>query len=256
MPHDDYIRYDASVEAIQPDEAAISAEILASIGRVMQHVFNLRQHAVRQAHAKSQGVLKGELAVYPDLPAHLRQGLFAEPKTYDVIVRLSSAPGDIQSDRAPSNSGMAIKVLGVEGPKADAADASRNQDFLLVNNPVYFGDVGGLLEAAADPRKAGRHARGDPAGGRSHRARREGLASAPSASPARCCSPRWRPRAIIILGETFHSMASLRFGDYIAKLSAAPLSHSVRALTGISAHGCDSAQRDCVTEFFRRRRPI
>jgi hypothetical protein len=35
-----------------------------------------------------------------------------------------------------------------------------------------------------------------------------------------------------ILGETFHSMAALRYGDYIAKLSVAPLSESVCTLTG------------------------
>ena len=54
-----------------------------------------------------------------------------------------------------------------------------------------------------------------------------------------------------ILGETFHSMAALRFGSYVAKLSTAPLSESVRSLTGTPVPETDSALRDLVVDFFR-----
>ena len=120
-----YVRYDPSVEVEQPDEDALTRNILASIARLNQEVFDFHRHAVRQAHAKSHGVLKGELTVYPGLPPHLRQGLFATPKTYPVIIRFSTAPGNIQSDNVPSNCGMAIKALGVAGLKADPDDASQ-----------------------------------------------------------------------------------------------------------------------------------
>ena len=55
-----------------------------------------------------------------------------------------------------------------------------------------------------------------------------------------------------ILGETFFSMAAVRYGDYVAKLCAAPLSENVRALTGqlIDNDGGDSALRDLVVGFF------
>ncbi|MFI6317150.1 hypothetical protein ACIBG8_06510 [Nonomuraea sp. NPDC050556] len=57
-----------------------------------------------------------------------------------------------------------------------------------------------------------------------------------------------------ILGETFHSMAAIRYGDHVAKISAAPRSASVRALTGgpISRKAGESALRDLVTAFFAR----
>ena len=56
-----------------------------------------------------------------------------------------------------------------------------------------------------------------------------------------------------ILGETFHSMAALRYGAYIAKLSAAPLSKSVSDLTDRPVEGAlgDDALRDMVVDFFR-----
>ena len=60
---------------------------------------------MRDAHAKSHGFLKGELVV-PELPEHLRQGLFARPATYSMVIRLSSAPGDIHSDTIPAPRGM------------------------------------------------------------------------------------------------------------------------------------------------------
>jgi hypothetical protein len=50
--------------------------------------------AVRTSHAKAHGLLKGELRIIDGLPEELRQGLFAAPRTYPVIVRLAHVPGD------------------------------------------------------------------------------------------------------------------------------------------------------------------
>jgi hypothetical protein len=56
-----------------------------------------------------------------------------------------------------------------------------------------------------------------------------------------------------LLGETYHSMAAIRFGVHIAKISAAPLSANVRALTGKQIDDVgDSTMRDLVAEHFRR----
>src|SRR5271168_3961537 len=112
-----YLRYTDFIERIQPDEGELTELIVASMGRVNRKIFDKHRHALRDAHAKSHGILKGELEVYPDLPQHLSQGIFAMPNRYPVIVRLSTAPGDLQSDRIPALYGMAIKVLGVAGNK-------------------------------------------------------------------------------------------------------------------------------------------
>ncbi|WP_430913866.1 hypothetical protein [Methylobacterium sp. sgz302541] len=95
---DTYLRYAPDVEVRDPNEDALTAEILDIMAAT-------NRCAVRDAHAKSHGILKGELVV-PDLPEHLRQGLFSRPATYPVVIRLSSAPGDIHSDTIPAPRGM------------------------------------------------------------------------------------------------------------------------------------------------------
>jgi hypothetical protein len=83
------------------------------------------------------------LIINEQLPPYLRQGLFAEPRSFPVIARLSSAPGDIQSDCVPTPRGLALKILGVPGPMVDGSPSSiPNQDWLLVNAPaIPFGDI-------------------------------------------------------------------------------------------------------------------
>jgi hypothetical protein len=250
----DYLKYADSIEQAQPDEARLIDEIVASMGKLNLTVFERHRHATRDAHAKSHGILKGELVIDPGLPAHLAQGLFAKPGRYDVIIRLSSAPGDIHSDKLPTLRGMAIKVLGVEGERLLAGDAGRNQDFLMVSAPtIPFGNVKAyldaqrtleLLETVPDTlQEAGAAlARGaksvmDAVG-----------VDAPAAVDA-LATPNDH-----ILGLTFHSMAAIRFGDHVAKFSVGPSSPEARALTGVSL-GYDaafSAQRDAVVGFFQR----
>jgi hypothetical protein len=52
---------------------------------------------------------------------------------------------------------------------------------------------------------------------------------------------------------TYHSVAALRFGDYVAKLSATPLSANVKALTGQKAAVVgNTTMRDFIVDHFRR----
>jgi hypothetical protein len=232
MGDSNYLPYSDSIE-----------QIVASMGRTNRKIFDKHRHAVRDAHAKSHGILKGELEVYPDLPQHLRQGVFAMPKRYPVIVRLSTAPGDLQSDRVPALHGMAIKVLGIPGNKVLSDDEGHNQDLLLVSYPVMpFGNVASywafqqimekLAESPPEPDTT------------------EKSSDAASMLPASLRAVAAVPYSHI-LGETFHSMAALRFGAYVAKISAAPLSESVRSLKGTPVPDGDSALRDLVVDFFR-----
>src|SRR5690242_12833873 len=113
MPRDGYLLYEPSIEQPRPDEAETIRTILASIERTNESSFKKHHRGIRQQHAKGQGYLRGELIVHDNLPDHLRQGMFASPGTYPIIVRLSTAFGDIRSDRIRAPRGMAIKVLGV-----------------------------------------------------------------------------------------------------------------------------------------------
>jgi hypothetical protein len=245
-----YLLYEASVEQIPPEEDQTIKAILDSIGRTNVASFNKHHHGIRQQHAKGQGFLKGELTVYGDLPEHLRQGMFAAPRTYPVIVRLSTALGDVRSDRIRVPRGMAIKVLGVEGLKALLEDTSANQDFLLVNHKTYFSNAAAYLglqrSFELQPflpdialRGAGLLARGikrlcDSAGVATPMAL-QGIAEAGNN----------------ILGETFHSEAAIRYGAHIARIRAVPVSEPLRKLTGTPVDSDDDALLNFVVGYFQ-----
>ncbi|WP_448639735.1 catalase family protein [Geodermatophilus sp. URMC 63] len=246
-----YVRYRADLEQPFPDEDELVRRIGRAMERANRQVAAKRRHGLRDAHAKSHGVLAGELRVEPDLPAHLAQGLFAAPRSYPVIVRFSTLPGDLRSDQVPGPRGMAIKVIGVDGPRV-LDDGATTQDLLLVNHPTLpFGTVG---EYAKLQKQLEREPRESDLRQRSVRflARMAARVSAPLRLPL-----PWFVEALTtpnhhILGETFHSMAALRYGDHVAKISAAPLSEDVRALTGrrVGRRAGDSALRDLVADFF------
>lgn len=251
---DHYIRYGESIETIQPDEAKLIDKVVASMSRVGQSVCDKHRHASRNAHAKSHGILTGVLTVYDNLPPHLQQGMFREPGIYPIVVRFSSAPGDLHSDRVPAPKGMAIKVIGVEGRKVLAGHEDEvTQDFLLVNHPVIpFGDIASywqvqqIAETHTDDSEAAQIAIAALAKGA---AKVLNLAGVENHALENIGIAHHH-----ILGETFHSMAALRFGDYVAKISVAPLSKAVRALTGQSydPDHSPSVVRDQVTEFFKK----
>jgi hypothetical protein len=54
--------------------------------------------SVRISHAKAFGPLKGRLIVADNLAPELAQSLFAQPGTYPVLVKLTTAPGEITND--------------------------------------------------------------------------------------------------------------------------------------------------------------
>jgi len=93
-----FVRYSGGVETIPDNEAAISDEIVATLLDIAKKVGERQRHTVRAVHAKSNGLVKVEGAVLPDLREELRQGLFAKPASYNAVMRFSSEPGDVLSD--------------------------------------------------------------------------------------------------------------------------------------------------------------
>ncbi|MGY8661721.1 catalase family protein [Bradyrhizobium sp. UFLA05-109] len=249
MAADQYVRYDPSVEQPSPEEADAVRDIVASIERTSDATFKRFHHGIRQQHAKGVGFLRGELTVYDNLPAHLRQGLFAKPARHPIIVRLSTAFG-LKSDRVRAPRGMAIKVLGVSGDKALADDTSTNQDFLLVNHPSYMADAKAYLAAQ---RNVERNLNTPDVGFRivGFFSRIAITVSNATGAPIPLLAKALGDPGNNILGETFHTEGTLRFGDYIARIRAVPVSDAVRRLTGQPSHDGDEIVRDSVTEFFR-----
>lgn len=243
------ISYSDDIETIAPDEARITAEIVARMAATQAEHADQHRHAHRDAHAKSHAILTGRMTVLPDLPPELAQGIFVPGAEYQVVARLSSAPGDIHSDQIPAPRGFALKVLGVPGARLVPDLGGANQDVLMVNFPVLaFGTVQkykkmlALLERNANAPDAFQKLVAAAARGA------EDVVEALGGTPGATLQGLARDNANM-LGETFHTQAAIRFGDHIAKLSLAP-EGEVAQLTGQSVGEGFSAMRDAVSAYF------
>lgn len=100
-----------------------------------------RQHkpVKRGEHAKPHGCVRAKFEVLPNLPEHLRVGIFATPKVYSSFVRFSNGNSRTRSDTQGDGRGMAIKLLDVPGTKVLPGETdATTQDFILINDPVFF----------------------------------------------------------------------------------------------------------------------
>ena len=146
-------------EQIPPGESAMTQDIIQTAIRIVdQHREGTRY--LRDAHAKAHGCVMAEVQVPSDLPAPLRQGVFAEPgKTWQATIRLSNGNAYPQFDSLRDARGMAIKLLDVPGRQLLADRQSKGeQDFVMFNHPNFFvSDVAEYRQnvaAQADGKKA------------------------------------------------------------------------------------------------------
>ncbi|WP_460115461.1 catalase family protein [Pseudomonas sp. H2_D02] len=146
-------------EQIPPGESAMTQDIIQTAIRIVdQHREGTRY--LRDAHAKAHGCVMAEVQVPGDLPAPLRQGVFAEPgKTWQATIRLSNGNAYPQFDSLRDARGMAIKLLDVPGKQLLADRQSQGeQDFVMFNHPNFFvSDVAEYRQnvaAQADGKKA------------------------------------------------------------------------------------------------------
>ena len=85
------------MEQPRADEERDIERIVRALHGNNEYAFRKYKCGVRDVHAKSHGILRGTLEVLPDLPNELAQGVFATPRKYPVISRLSSTSGAIRS---------------------------------------------------------------------------------------------------------------------------------------------------------------
>ena len=252
MAERSYLRYAPDIERPAPDEHVVFDEI----SRTMQHITRTMaahyRHAYRPVHAKSHGVLVGTLEVLPGLPEPLAQGLFAQPGSYPVVMRFSTNPGDLLADNVSSPRGLAVKVLNVEGAMLESNAGATTQDFVCVNanafaapDPAGFLETLKLLDNTLLLPEGVKHA--VSVGAQAANAVLK-LAHIPSAALESLGAP-----ATHILGESFSTVAPLRYGGYVAKIGFAPESANLRELTGKHVDlGADyNALEEIIKTFFR-----
>jgi len=102
---------------------------------------------LRGVHPKSHGCVKATFTINADIAPEFQVGLFAEAgKQFDAIIRFSNAAALVSPDSAVNSKtneiehgsrGMAIKVLNVGGEVLTDDNGAHNQDFLMINQPVF-----------------------------------------------------------------------------------------------------------------------
>jgi hypothetical protein len=248
------VRYSPLVERPVADEAKTTQGLIAVNRYINEKTFADGGHAIRSVHAKSHGILCGYLEVNSDLPHDLAQGLFSKPSRYPVVMRFSTIPGDILDDSVSVPRGLAIKIVGVRGERLEGSEGDVTQDLLLINGPAFgapnpkkFLSIVSLLARTTN--------------------RARGLKKLLSAVMRQVqkviVAITGRPNGTVatlgghpethILGETYYSQAPLRFGDYIAKISVAPISPGLTALVQapLNVNGVPNGPREAVVEFFK-----
>ena len=126
----------------RPDENEVAQKIIKLMEEQM--VKNTRGRMLRDVHSKCHGCVQAEFIVEPNLPDELRVGVFKEARSFPAFIRFSNAGGlapiagtapDIRLDAR----GMAIKLIGVEGPKLlEQEKDAQTQDFLLFTPNIFF----------------------------------------------------------------------------------------------------------------------
>jgi hypothetical protein len=248
----DPVRYQASYETGEADEAQTTANLIETIEKIQRKVHADGGHAARGVHAKSHGLLRGELHILDRLPPVLTQGLFASPATYPVVLRFSTMPGDILDDAVSTPRGLAVKVVGVKGERLDGSQGDVTQDFVLVNGPAFakptaksFAATLKLLAATTDRAEGLKKVVSSVTRGA------EKLLESVGGQSATLAALGGQPETHL-LGETYYSQVPILFGDYMAKIAVAPVSSELLKLVKLPLdfRGDRDALRSAVLNFF------
>ena len=134
------------------DEPEIAQKIIRLMEDQMAKNFPTGR-TLRDVHSKGHGCVTAEFIVEPGLPDELRVGVFKEARKFPAFIRFSNAGGlakigGTARDIRPDARGMAIKLIGVEGPKIlEQERDEKTHDFLLFTPNVFFtADPGGFYD--------------------------------------------------------------------------------------------------------------
>ena len=76
--------YQPNFEVPEEEEAQTREALATSLRGISESTFENSGHATRSVHAKSHGLLIGEMQVLDNLPPYLAQGIFAKATSYPV----------------------------------------------------------------------------------------------------------------------------------------------------------------------------
>jgi hypothetical protein len=248
------VPYAPGFEPPEDDEAQTAFDLQTTMRSISTKTYEDSGRALRSVHAKTHGLLVGELVVEAGLSETYAQGLFARPGTYPVVMRLSTTPGDVLPDDVSTPRGMAIKVVGVTGPRVEGSENDVTQDFVLVNGPVFASStakqfLGGAKLLAATTDKAPNLKRLFSAAARGAERALEAAGGQSGTLKALGGHPETHP-----LGDTYYSQVPILYGAYMAKVQVAPASPALTALTDspVDLKDRPDGLRDAVVAHFAR----
>ena len=119
-----------------PDEEAWVDSIIASFEKQMRLLWKPGGFE-RGGNTKTHGIVRAEFIVHDNLPAELRHGIYAQPRSYRAWVRFSGPGPYITPDIDDVGfMSMSIKLMGVPGPKL-MEEEKFTQDMTGVSTPTF-----------------------------------------------------------------------------------------------------------------------
>jgi hypothetical protein len=227
-----FVKYTPDIETADP---GFDESLRLVIGRTEQYIAQSvtsegTGRAVRDAHAKGYGLVRGEVEILGQLPAEYAQGIYATPGRHDALIRFSNGSPHAGADAGLGGAtGLALKIFGIAGPALlDDEPDTGTFDYANINAPVFFCNTVEdylfiqqlFVEAQAyfAQGAAGRHRfysdflTGKGTLDQEHWAWDELLAFLSVA----------QTRPVNLLLSTYWTMGAVRHGDYIAKVRFAP----------------------------------
>jgi len=139
----------------------------------------LGREAGRTFHLRPTIVIPAKLTVLDGLPDYCQHGIFATPKEYDSVVRLSAGSATKKPDSEGDVRGFALKVKGVEGDSAMGGNGNGSkateQNFLMIQSNKFALENAAQLASVSE---SSQKARGNPIALFKDLAAKEGLLTA------------------------------------------------------------------------------
>ena len=119
-----------------PDEEEFVDSIISSFRQQMHKLWKPGGFE-RGGNTKTQGIVRAEFIVHEGLPAELRHGIYAQPRSFPAWVRFSG-PGPYVTPDIDDVGFMSIsiKLMGVPGPKL-MDEEKFTQDMFGVSTPTF-----------------------------------------------------------------------------------------------------------------------
>jgi hypothetical protein len=133
------------VEEISKTEPAQIDNIVALTIQQLKNRYSGDKPVLRGVHAKDHGCVQAEFKVAENLAPEYRVGPFATPgQVYKSVIRFSNASTLVLPDNSEKDGktvfgsrGMAVKLMDVKGVPLIPDSGAIEQDFLMVNHPVF-----------------------------------------------------------------------------------------------------------------------